>query len=482
MAIKDVIKEMFGKVQPAPAYLRRFQEWFNRITYIESVDYSKPNYNLTKAIYYASEVQDSNSKTSKVGGKFLLGAVFGKPIVNASAAFAFPTPPEVSVVNKEDDKAGKFINNWLRTHRKVLFDLCRWTIRDGDGYVYIKDDQTPFLIAPDRVEIKVSPTTGDFEGYRIHTNVHDDKTNRMVEYITKIDPDGNESTVKVQDGKETGVENIFDSDGSVLRMVDFHNEKEPGCIYGNSEYQNIYYLLANYHGVLENAIKNNIFNSNAVVYVAGVDEANAFLESNGTLQEDGTYKIDWDSNKLLIGGKDFKLSILEGAKTASEATEMLNILFWLICQASETPEFVMGTAVSSSKASVSEQMPILLQKAERKQREFEEYFRILIDRVLKIGGFGEIEYELTFAKPVEDDAKFNLELLKTLLDLGLITRKTALNIASVADYVEDVDTELDEAQSEKDEEKEKSLEYGIQQFKDQAKMEKFTKPVKNLQR
>ena len=51
----------------------------------------------------------------------------------------------------------------------------------------------------------------------------------------------------------------------------------------------------------------------------------------------------------------------------------------LIVQASETPEFVFGTGIQGSRASVETQMPIVTQKAERKRAQLEHPFKQLID-------------------------------------------------------------------------------------------------------
>jgi len=60
----------------------------------------------------------------------------------------------------------------------------------------------------------------------------------------------------------------------------------------------------------------------------------------------------------------------------------LKFIFMCIVDVSETPEFAFGTAVSSSKASVSEQMVPLARKIRRKRGQFEEYYSELASMYL----------------------------------------------------------------------------------------------------
>jgi hypothetical protein len=53
-------------------------------------------------------------------------------------------------------------------------------------------------------------------------------------------------------------------------------------------------------------------------------------------------------------------------------TAPLELILYCIVDVSETPEFAFGTAVQSSKASVSEQMVPLARKIRRKRGQFEE--------------------------------------------------------------------------------------------------------------
>lgn len=460
-----VLREMFGRQDPPQEWLQKFKFFFSRYSDIESTDYSRSIYALTKAIYYASTVKDKYQNGKEYGSKFLLGAVFGKPIINATAAFAFSKPPEVVVTSgtkAQIQETQDFLNGWLNDNKKNYFDVKRWALRDGDSYLHIRDDLSTYIIPAERVDLVTDPMTGKLTEIHVNNFVkEDEETIRYETVYTKVAPFVQLRKYHDKGFTVIGNEEEVDDDGErPFDIVDFHNEVDAGSIYGTTEFQNLYYLFANYHAVLENAIKNNIFNSNAIPYITGIDEISKFKEANGIRGADGDYKIDLGADSLLIGGKDFKISMVDGAKTADEASTLLKKLFYLIVDGAELPEFVFGAAVQSSRASVSEQMPVMVKKAERKQREQEVYDRKLIETVMYKGykaGVCPVEsadFNLVYPAVVDKDKKLNLEIVKVLSEEGVITDRTKLIMLEMGDYIEDVDDEIEKAKKENEEKRE----------------------------
>ena len=448
--VRKIIREMVGRIDAIPHWLTSFNI-YQSIGY-ESIDASKPNFQLSRAVYHATVMKSATGKD--IGQKYVLGAVFAKPIINSAAAFAFGSPPTISVDGEEKNKTVEYVNDWLRRHKAAVFDITRYAMRDGASYLRLNHDvSAPIIESGERVEIKIDPKSGKLVGYDVTVKVKDgDKT--PIVYRTEYRKDSpQKKVIKIEDGKETEVDSVTKDGIQPLDIVAFHNEKEPSFIYGMSEFQNLYYLMANYHAVLENAIKNNIFNSVSLPFITGVDDMDVFSKTHGSRQDDGTYAFAWDAQKVLIGGKDFDIKMLNTAKNAGEAQTLLEILFWSICQTSETPEFVMGTAVSSSKASVSEQMPVMIRKAERKQRQFEVYFRELVDLIITKGMAQNSltvldEYTITYPEIIDDDMKLNIEIVKTLSDEGLISDKTKAIMLGLDKYVGDLAEEIKTAKEE----------------------------------
>lgn len=190
--------------------------------------------------------------------------------------------------------------------------------------------------------------------------------------------------------------------------------------------------------------------------IHGVKNMSQFLKQNFKQDKDGNYILKWDSQKMLVVGEGGDVKILQADGTAADASTLLNILFYLICQASETPEFAFGTAVQSSKASVSEQTPMLIKKAIRKQGELEAPLRKLIelyiDRMAKIKPDefdNTIEFSIDMPDVLDEDLNINIQIVNALLEKGIITEQTAMTMLNLGKYVKNFDEERLKAQAQK---------------------------------
>lgn len=474
------VAEMVGRVSPVDNFLRKNSLIWDLYTSAPTVDYSKTNYTLTKAIYYASKIDEEGTC---YGDKFLFGAALAKPIVNSTAAFAFSSPPSVSIDGfngttseiKEDtnDNYQKFIDEWIENNDSLLFKVARNCLRDGDYYILVNDDLSARLIAPEQVDVVDDPITGETLGYDVTTyveNIDENGVKKRTKYVSKYRKKSPYyQLIKFEENSKEGsieVEEKGDDEERPLRIIGFHNERDANERYGTSEYQGCYYLMANYHAVLEAAIENNLYNSNAVPIVTGVDDVQRWLETNGTKNENGEYVVNWENKKLLIGTGDFDAKIIGGIQNSAEAMQLLNIIFWLICQQSETPEFVMGTAVQSSKASVSEQMPVMIMKAQRKRKEFKNFYKELFELVFHLGKerYPELAKEpkisISWPDIVEEDKKINIEIVKTLSEEGCISDRTKMIMLGIDKYVNDINGEIDIAKKENSEKSQSALSYG----------------------
>ena len=154
---------------------------------------------------------------------------------------------------------------------------------------------------------------------------------------------------------------------------------------------------------------------------------------------------------MILGeGEDFKFTSI--TNIASDAKDILKKLFALICQTSETPEFILGTAVESSRASVSEQMPAMVKKANRKQQQFADALLEMIKLRLKIKhnkNIADYKVELIMPDIVDEDRKINSEIAKILLENEVITAETAAKMTGISAYIDTtVEEEVKKAKNE----------------------------------
>lgn len=487
LLVRAAVAEMVGRTDEAEATYGKIRAKFGMYKNIATYDVSRTSYALARAIYFANKYKDSKTG-QEYGEDYLLGAPLGKPIINIAAAFAVGAPIQIvenqTVANAEDPNQEEDdlenpepenptianVNQWLDENRNFIYMAVRNEFRDGDTFVVMEDDGDMIEIPPEDVDIIQNPNNPDIiDGYDIFTTIDDpeDKTGlKTITYVDEIRRVYRRRTIQDEAGNRTEVPGTLVEyrsleDGGLeerdLPVVHFANEKEARSLYGVSEFQSLYFLMANYHAVLAAAIKGNIYNSSAVPVVQGVENMKQFLEQNFRKDADGNYVLKWDSDKMLVVGKGGTVQMLQANGTAADAQTLLEVLFWLIAQNSETPEFAFGTAVQSSKASVSEQTPMLVKKAIRKQGQLEEPIRKLID--LYIQRMAELRPEefqadtqFTIDMPdiLDKDLNVNQQIVNTLLEKGIITEETALVMLNIGKYVKDLAKELKKAKLQKE--------------------------------
>jgi hypothetical protein len=476
------IAEMVGRVQPVSVLFGRHT--YNLYGAEPSLDYTKVNYHLARSLYYVSKVKNPESGT-EYGEQYLLGAGFAKPIVNIAAGFMIGSLPDIRIEGVDEGKKTEIetlISEFLDKNHSKLYKLFRNSMRDGDDYVQIDGDDLK-RFPPEQIDIVINKITGELEGFDRTVIVQEEQENgreENIKYKTEYrinEPTGYKKTYRLQDNEKTYLPEYSDTEPKeYFDIVGFHNELEEGVmLYGNSEYQSIYYYIANYHAILAAAIKNNIYNGTSVPYLTGVGNTQTFMEANGEKADDGKYKLRWDAKKLLIGPDKFDIKFASATDTSQGADKLLNLLFWLIAQNSETPEFAFGTAVRSSMASVSEQMPVLVQKVVRKQKEYTDPLLNLIKLFLMNNGVDTetLKINIIWKSLVDKDMKVNIEILRFLADEGIITDKSKLQILGMGEYIQDIDKELTEAKKESDERQKAFLEGSARKNQVQEEQEKL---------
>lgn len=486
--VKMVISEMTGRQTENNKYGRIFGR-FGAYKEITTFDISRTNYALSRAIFYANLYTDRKTGT-EYGRDYLLGAPFGKPIVNIAAAFAVGAPIQIventttpdakskstetdteeSTIDKDENPTISNVNQWLEEKRNFIYLLARNKMRDGDTFVAMEDDGLMHEIPPEDVDIITDPFRPEvIAGYDVWSTFPDpaDQSGATsVTYVDEIRRTYRQRMLLNKQGKRTpvnGTRHDYRSavDGGLeereLPIIHFANEKEGRMLYGISEFQSLYFLMANYHAVLSSAIKGNIYNSTAVPVVEGLKNMKQFLSQNFKQNANGNWELKWDQNKMLVIGEGGSVKMLQADGTASDAQTLLEVLFWLIAQNSETPEFVFGTAVQSSKASVSEQAPLLIKKAIRQQGQLEEPIRKMIDlyidrmSVLRPDEFqADTQYTIDMPDILDKDLNVNVSIVNALLEKGIITEETAMVMLNIGKYVKNFEEELAKAKIQKE--------------------------------
>lgn len=412
---------------------------------------SKMNYSKTKELYY-NTLDD-----------YKLGASFAKPVINIAAGFCgLPT------FIMQDKKAQQLIDAYTKTLANILLIAQRNSFRDGDSYVRFmrlknnvllyKGQETSIqaaLIAPDTVTIVPDPLTADEQQYIIKThikyNIDADRYDfTVVETITATKHTVTYSGNSIPADLKAVVEV---NEWGFIPIVHFKNNAEPDELYGRSDLEVIEPLIKAYHDVLLQGLQSNKLNSTPKVKLKLNDVA-AFLKHNfseaqiAAAKKTGQLKFNKD---LYLLNVDEEIGFVEVKSAVGSADALLQFLFYCIVDASQTPEFAFGTAVSSSKASVEQQLIPLQKKLLLKRTEssdsYKKIARILLAMTAKITSTSVTTYDSTLqwqavspadAEKTATVLKTTSEALASALDHEIVSHQAATEyLATLIPFMHD---------------------------------------------
>lgn len=476
MARRFSISEMFGRNKKPDSLFGKITAslWGGNVT----VDYARSDYTLFRAIYHAAIMTEGRKS---VGEDFVLGAGFAKPIINSTTGFALGQGFTVAIDGAEKGSPSQVaqddINQWIKEHIDDFYNLLRYGLREGDSFAILHDDYSIEFCEPSTVEVVYDPTNGGVVGYDVTETVKNpDDENSKITYRRYYRHDSYKVTQQIDNGAETIViERVFTVDGIVdlnmmteeersgfggfepeeiirvpLPIVHYANEIEPKNIYGVSDLQNTLVYFKGYSKVLQEATKSNIYNATPIPVISG-DKNDQLLEGDGSKKN-----IAWGRNMVLyLKGDNADAKFMTVPDIMGDTGKLLEYYFYLIVQASETPEFILGTAIQGSKASAQEQMPIMVKKAERKRAQLKSVLRAMIESYIYkkfVAGdqaFYEVhsqqlDFNISFPPIVDVDKKLTLETINALVEQGILSDTTALELASI-EQVSDVDIEIEQA-------------------------------------
>jgi hypothetical protein len=359
------------------------------------------DYALTKELYY------------NTNDKYKLGAGFAKPVINTTVGFC-----GLPSIITEDENAQSDIDSYMSKWSGLFLIAQLDSLRDGDSYVrfmkikndlkLFKGEETSlqaFLISPESVTIIPDPITGEAEKYIIQTLIdYNDEDNKhydftVVESITK-----DKRTVTYTGDVPADKTNIDEENTwGFIPIIHFKNAAEPNEFHGRSELEVIEPFMKAYHDVFLQAMQSNKLNSNPKIKLK-LSDVDAFLEHNfgkeKVAEVKQTGKLDFNKDLYLLNINE-DMGFVEVSSATGDAKVLLELLFYCIVDASQVPEFAFGTAVQSSKASVSEQLVPLEKKIGMKRKELETIYQRLVRVLLAMIDINDAEGFTTYASSCE---------------------------------------------------------------------------------
>lgn len=421
-------------------YTRRFRTTFRT----PSNDWGRADYDFWNRAYYG-----------RAAGLELSGLLI-KPLVNKIAAWTLGRAPSWKCESEVSQEA---LTAWWGDHHPEVLRAWRSALKQADSVIVVNADLSLTIVQPDIVDpIVAEDDFGNIIGWRITQHLqHPDNMRRMTvtdEYYA--DRRIHRVEIDAIPPQEATFPNLIGR----IPVVLIANHPNDGETFGHAEAEALLSLFHKYGEVLDAAIEGNILQGRPtpVITFENASDHDKFWElystthrqtlPDGTTENTKVLDVDVSQMLTLVAGEfDYKTP---GNFTADTA-QLLEILFYLYGQHSEIPEFVLGMAIASSKASAETQMPVFEKFIEMYQGEMSRWLKEIATIVLA--------YQSLFSPGVSaevpglqwrkltQDGRLTLDTITWAYQNGLLDRRTSLMLAPVE--VEDMDAVLDAAEQER---------------------------------
>lgn len=410
-------------------------------------DWSRADYDYWARAYYA-----------RVKGLELSGLLI-KPIVSKLAAWTLGRAPKWKVSGVSNQKA---LDAWWTEHHPEILRAWRNALKQADSWLVINSDLSLTLLPPASVDPIVSENDySQILGWRVTQALAHPETTQRMTMIDEYYPDRRIHRVEVNGVRRE--ETIYPNLLGRLPIVHIANQVDAGEVFGHAEAEGLLPLLHKYGEVFEAAIDGNVLQGRPTPVMTfetiedldKFDEENADIETNtlpdGTTERVKTYDLDL-SQLVVASGATFKYEA-PGSFTGDTA-QLLEIMFYLILEHSELPEFIFGNAIASSKASAETQLPVFIEFIKARRGEMVSWLTAIAEIALAYLSLTTPRVSaqtptLQWEALDQEDGTLTLETIKWAFGEGLLDEKTALMLMPVE--IEDPETVLAKAKAEREE-------------------------------
>lgn len=385
-----------------------------------------------------------------------------KPLVSKLASWTLGQRPTFRVPDNE--RATEALNEWWAAHHSAVALAYRDAVALGDNYLVVNADLSitpipPHVIAPLVADDDYSRVTG----WRIReVYPHPTESQRSMTITDEYAATRRTRTVEV--GSVVMRREQYPVLIGRVPVVHFANEAGSDEMFGHAEAEALLMLLLRYQEAITAALDGNKRQGRPTPVVEALgspQDVKAFWELYGTRETvtlaDGTTEqrvnLVWDADKFMTLGGGAKFSYASPAPFTGDTVNLLQLLFYLYVQHSELPEWALGNAIASSRASAETQVEPLVKYIEMRRASVEPTIHTINEIVLAFMGLSDVA--VTAAEPPEikwppltnEDGSLKLETLRWLRGEGLLDDLTALTEAPVE--LEDIPGILARAEAER---------------------------------
>jgi uncharacterized protein DUF5824 len=443
--LPNAIQEMIGSGQ---RIIRRF--------ILSSSPYNAPTRDAGVTDYRFMD----RARSGKAQGLEISGLLL-KPFTSKITSWTLGKQPTLKLDNEQ---AQTELTDWFTAHYRDIKRVYKEALDLGDCYLVVNADLSLTIIPPHVIRKLVArDDLSQVIGWRIEEAYIDpsDPARRMT-IRDDYRLDGRTRTTFI-DAIPRKTEEFRNPLGR-LPIVALHNRKKVDEDFGRPEMEACVTLLQKYGEVIESAISGNKRQGRptpVVERMGTLDDITAFWEQHAQTETrtlpDGTTEtnqyLQFDADKLwtLSGEATFRYAS-PGSFTA-DTTAILQLLFYLMVEHGEIPEFILGNAIQGSMASTESQIEPFVKFIEDQQTDAEAWLLEILSVVMAIKTvinprtFAGLDAPtVAWEKLTKDDGQLTLETVKWGHERGLIDNETALRLIPVE--IENPQEVLKKAQAE----------------------------------
>jgi 2'-5' RNA ligase len=382
-------------------------------------------YDTGQADYeYWDEARRGEKSGLEIAGMFL------KPLYSKKAAWVLGEMPQLLY---DDPYTQEEMNKWLRDYHADILLAYEESAALGDHYIVVNPDESVTLVAPHVVEPMV-----DENDYSKHIGYSIQQTYQHPSYAMKRQTIKDDFTAKghtrsVSQGGRDGKAVSYRLSLPFAPVVHIPNNQRANEIYGHPEGEALLHLLFNYNEIFCAAIEGNLKQGRPVAVfeeMGTADHLRAFLDEFAIAEtqimpngdERTYYSVDWAGVVAL--GENAKFNWKSPGQFMGDTEKILGLLFYLIVQHSEMPEFIFGNAIQGSKASAETQLPPFVKWAQKEQGRAEKWIIRMVQIVAALKALVDPKIKASEKPSVkwmpltQSDGKLTLEAIKVAVTVG----------------------------------------------------------------
>lgn len=350
-------------------------------------DSVKVDYVLSRSLYASVPADNSGYM------QYALGNYCTKTYIDTLSSFI-----GLPDVQAESDSFTADVQKYLSRNKTALLRIYRQTMIDGEHFVWARIENT--LTGKAELRLKQIPlelvvqdecipdSSGGYKRFVFEQTKKWKERGSEKKAAIKIELEEGKETITVTGdlppeygAKKTETKNAF----SFVPVFCLYNNKQTFLKGGVPEIAAAVPFIRRYDATLRKLGKHidNILDPKMKVRAKNIDK---FVQSSFGLTPEQYSKILAGEGSVDI--TQFKAAMLEGENdtvdfitqqdNTQSTIELLKLLHWIIIELT-MPEYLYGTAMNSTSASVKEQSPVWTKKIEDRQGEYNEFYYWLVE-------------------------------------------------------------------------------------------------------